>query len=248
MTLLPSTTVKARGLVTNDQNNGWRATTYDSTVGEIIGPKGKVKGDSFTLKPRCIAWVISKETFSLPKSITGITTLKTGWTKKGVLTLTVGIVDPGYNGPLSTAVVNFGGKKFDIDKGDAFFRTAFFEHEEVSIEEQAVERQEYIKTVRSDASHFSESFLTIDSLAEEIAPKIFGMPRWPIALAFIAMFLAVVGIIMVPLTNLGAEIFMKNSRIDALQKRIDDLEALRSSQPAQVPAGPAPSPTSAPTP
>ena len=178
--------------------------------------------------PRGIVWLISKERYHLPANVTGITTLRTTWTKLGILTLTVGIVDPNYHGPLSTAVINFSKTDFNIRKGDQFFRTAFFEHDDVGGKPYIVSDDDYGAEVAQNSNLSSESFLTVDTLGPEIAQKIFGMPRWSMALAAIglvvALYIGLAALIIPSVLDISSEISQKNNRIEMLEKRVELLE------------------------
>lgn len=228
MTLLSNSQLKAANVVRGAHPDGWRDSTYDSRVGKIIDRKGVFEGTTYKLKPRGIVWLVSDERYHLPSTITGITTLRTSWTKVGILTLTVGIVDPGYEGPLSTAVINFSGQTFSINQGDNFFRTAFFEHDDTCAERTHVSTHDYEKQVERDSNQFSESFLTIDTLAAEIAPKIIGMPRWALLVGAmglaLATILALFALITPSVIGLNDEIQAKNARIELLEQRVSDLE------------------------
>jgi len=204
--------------------DGFRSTTYDSEVGEIITKSGRCEKQTYVLRPRGIVWLVSSTRFVMPNDVTGMTTLRTTWTRKGILTLTVGIVDPGYNGPLTTAVINFGKSDFCIRKGEPFFRTAFFKHDGSDVVPRVESEAGYLASVEADSTHFSESFLTIDSLAQELVPKIWGIPRWGLWLGVIAFGLALFGLVLPPVTNMGAEILEKNTKIEMLEKRIENLE------------------------
>lgn len=230
MTLLSKNEVIALQIVkTNKTPNvlvtkGFRSSTYDSHIGEIISKSGVCENETYTLKPRGIVWLISEERFDLPNNVTGLTTLRTTWTRKGILTLTVGIVDPLYNGPLTTAVINFGKNDFCIQKGKPFFRTAFFRHDAEETDPRDEDAIEYRKDVISDSTHFSESFLTIDSLASELVPKMWGLPRWGLIAGFIAFIIALIGLVLPPVYSVASEIADKNHKIEILEKRIQTLE------------------------
>jgi len=206
--------------------DGLRDTTYDSTIGSIFDPDGnKVEGQTFMLKPRAIAWITSAEYYRLPKNITGITTLKTGWTKQGILTLTVGIVDPGYEGPLSTAVINFSKKDFPIRKGNPFFRTAFFNHTITPVHNPVkVSQAKYETLVEDQTTAFSDTFLTMDTLAEELSEKLFALPRWAFKLAILALLAGVFGILISYFVDIHKNVSAKDAKIDALIERIETLE------------------------
>src|SRR3984893_17408438 len=99
--------ILSRGLVTGGTVENLKNSTYDLTVGEII-PIGKeaVRAralaraqreeplTTYFLEPREMVWVLSKEEFDLPKDVTGLATLRTTFTKQGILALNVGIIDP----------------------------------------------------------------------------------------------------------------------------------------------------------
>ena len=230
MTLLSKREVIALQIVKRNKTpnvlvtEGFRSSTYDSHIGEIISKSGICQNDTYTLKPRSIVWLVSEERFDLPNNVTGLTTLRTTWTRKGILTLTVGIVDPCYNGPLTTAVINFGKNDFPIQKGDTFFRTAFFSHTPEDGVPRNEEENDYRKSVVADSNHFSESFLTIDSLASELVPKMWGLPRWGLIAGLIAFIIALIGLIMPPVFSVASEIASKNYKIEQLENRIQTLE------------------------
>jgi len=230
MTLLSKNEVIALKIVRSNKSpnvlltEGFRSSTYDSRIGEIVTQSGICENDTFTLKPRGIVWLISKERFKLPENITGITTLRTTWTRQGILTLTVGIIDPCYDGPLTTAVINFGKNDFCIQKGDTFFRTAFFKHSVDDVHPRKEERGPYMNSVVADSHYFSDTFLTIDSLSKEIAPKIWGLPRWGLIIGLVGLGIAIFGLIVPQVWSVSAEVNQKNYRIEQLEKRIEALE------------------------
>lgn len=225
MTLLTSSEVMARNIITvadGSQPKGWRGTSYDTYVGEIVTRDGVFEGDTYTLKPRGIVWLVSAEDYKMPDNVTGITTLRTTWTKQGILTLTVGIIDPHYEGPVSTALVNFSGSSFKIRRSEAFFRTAFLEHKPTEAKSYKIEREKYIDDLIKDTAKFSESFLTIDTLAPELVPKIFGLPRLGIWLGLAALGLSLLGMTVPPTLDYVSQ---RQAKIEALEKRIITLEA-----------------------
>ena len=216
--------VRRNDLPSLSVTEGFRSSTFDSRVGTIVTKSGVCEKETYTLKPRGIVWLISAERFRMPENVTGITTLRTTWTRQGILTLTVGIVDPCYDGPLTTAVINFGKNDFCIKEGEPFFRTAFFKHEISENEVRSEEEAEYRKSVISDTNHFSDNFLTIDSLAQELVPKMFSLPRWGVKIGLGALILGLLALVLPPAIGINNEIIQKNVKIEALEKRIQVLE------------------------
>jgi len=223
-TLLTAKQIIDLGIVSPNNDDAVRPTTIDATIGHIITKKGICKEQCMNIPPRGIAWIMSQELYKLPNNITGITTLRTTWTRKGILTLTVGIVDPGYQGYLGTAVINFGKNDFPITKGDTFFRTTFFQHDEVQGIDRCEDEQAYLNSVLQDSAAFSDNFLTIDTLAEDLIPKIFGFPRWGVILTAIGLVLAVFALVLPPAIGLNYELAQKNASVYALEKEVVSLE------------------------
>lgn len=226
--------ITGHSIVVGSLASGQRPSTYDPTVGTILTQRGKDQGASYSLPPRGIAWVISEETFVLPPNITGLATLRTTWTKSGVLTLTLGIIDPGFVGPVSTAVVNFGKSDFKIKKGDSFFRVMFMDHQpcpEVSplsgIPDFAKVKGEYLADVKEQTKNFSKTFLTIDTLGPEILKSVLKLPSWSIWLGMVATFLAVIAIT----TGIGIALWL--GTFD-LKKDLQEADALRANHFAQL--------------
>ena len=58
----------------------------------------------------------------MPGTVSGFATLRTTFTKLGILALNVGIIDPFFKGPISTALINFSDRPREIRVGDKFFR------------------------------------------------------------------------------------------------------------------------------
>lgn len=180
--------ILARGLVTGGSTENLKNSTYDLTVGEIvpIGKEGmklrrkKPNVSPYYLEPREMVWVLSKEEFNMPGDVTGLATLRTTYTKQGLLALNVGIIDPFFRGPVSTALINFSDRPRQIAVGDKFFRVAFFEHEDVQKHHSATEntnRADYVKQLE-DVSYadFKPSFLNIPTFNDDFyAQKFWGI-------------------------------------------------------------------------
>ncbi len=173
------------GLVKGGSVKNLKHSTYDLTVGEIIpiGKKAILKRrkdpiiSPYYLEPREMVWVLSKEEFDMPANVTGLATLRTTYTKDGILALNVGIIDPLFRGPISTALINFSDRPRRIAVGDKFFRLAFFEHEDVSEfhkQDENIDRATYLKNLEDVSySDFSPSFLSIPTFDDEYYSKKF---------------------------------------------------------------------------
>lgn len=225
--ILTEIDIKARNIVRNPQPDGQRSTTYDATVGEILMEGKSIEGDRFTLHPRGIVWVISKEKFDLPGDVTGLATLRTTWTHQGILALNLGIIDPGWNSHLATAVVNFSKSDFEITKGTPFFRVIFLTHVSTATSQPISNDNVYIERIKTNTRLFSSTFLTMDSLVIEIAEKVLGLPRWAVRLAFVAIWISIFSIILPISWTIVSQNYVMPSRVDALEALPAQVDALQ---------------------
>ena len=51
--------------------------------------------------------------------------MKTSLCREGILAINVGVVDPGWEGPLSSLLLNFGSDSYALRPGDTFIRLTF---------------------------------------------------------------------------------------------------------------------------
>lgn len=174
-----------RGLLRKASRGNLKNSTYDLTVGEIVavGPEHvKAREQSAPqrhfLGPGEMIFVLSSEEFHLPANVTGVATLRTSLTKEGLLALNVGIIDPFFQGPISTVLLNFSNKTFPLYVGDKFFRVIFIEHEDVQEfrpkSDESTDRFGYIKDLEEKAhSSFSTSYLNVPRLDNKFYYKSF---------------------------------------------------------------------------
>ncbi len=168
MTLLSGDELKQQRFF-REGNPVKRASSFDLRVGSIFNDEGKKVDGPYVLQPNEMVQVTSAEVFALPDDITAHVSYKTGLTRKGIWALTVGVVDPGWNCPVSTTLFNFSKIPFSISEGDIFLRVSFFQHPPVSKEYQRVgpAAEEYTRGVQATAGAvFGRQFLNADTVAE----------------------------------------------------------------------------------
>ena len=196
------------GLVTGGTAANLKHGTFDLTVGEII-PIGKAAFKSrrmaapqtYFLEPREMVWILSKEEFNMSSTVTGLATLKTAFTKVGILALNVGIIDSLFKGPISTALINFSDRTRRIDVGEKFFRVMFIEHDDVSMyhgSNENIVRKEYIKQLETMSyNEFSRTFLNIpdfdDNFYKEkfLSTIYYGFKQYKVSIPLITCFIIV---------------------------------------------------------
>lgn len=226
--VLTASEIASKAIVHGAVVNGARPTTYDATVGSIIKCGRELRDATVTLKPREIIWLVSTETFELKGDVTGLATLKTSWTHQGVLALNVGVVDPGWNGPLAAAVVNLSSSDFEISKGMPFLRLMFHKHTLIPNAKLKIvkeSRADYVRKVIGLSKDFSDTFLDMKGLSRSVADQVLAMPRWGFIFFGLATIIGLLSIT-VPIgwTWWTGEL-ADAAKIAVLEKRVEELQA-----------------------
>ncbi|HTD03760.1 dCTP deaminase domain-containing protein [Undibacterium sp.] len=110
----------------------FRSASYDLTIGEIVTSEGEFV-DQFEIPPQGIVKVISAEEICVSDGLLGYVHVKTSLCNEGILPLNIGLVDPGFNGPLQSTLINFGKAKIVLKKGTVFSRLVFHKIESLLI-------------------------------------------------------------------------------------------------------------------
>jgi deoxycytidine triphosphate deaminase len=161
--ILTNKSIKRLELVRNESggNDNYRAASYDLTVGTIVTPDGDTNQKDYALPPQGVVKVISAERIVLPPNVTAYVHVKTALCNEGVLALNIGIVDPCWDGPLQSTLLNFGKVKHRIHQGSVFGRITFHLHRQP--ENPKVSAINVEKAQRDAQSHV-DKFLAADFL------------------------------------------------------------------------------------
>jgi deoxycytidine triphosphate deaminase len=169
--MLTAAQIKQANLIAGLVEDNLQPSTYDLSVYYVMDSAGKIhRGDDFHIAPLEIVWVVSEEILNLPSTVTCHTTLKNAVSRKGVLAINTGIIDPHFSGPISTALINFSKERVIIHKGDPILRLTFYEHEK-TIEKRNMNftHDQYRRILQEDVvTKFSPTFLNISELAKKI--------------------------------------------------------------------------------
>jgi deoxycytidine triphosphate deaminase len=226
-----------------------QGTGFDLTIGYIFDHEGKKVDGPFTIKPGHMVQVVSSEVFDLSDRVTGHVTYKTTLTKRGIWALTVGIVDPGWDGPVATTLLNFSRVDYAIAKGDPFLRVSFFEHASVpeTKTRKAPSLEAYLKEIqKSAASNFPITFLDSENIAEAAGRNVLDRVRKEalVWVGGIAVMFTVLQLVVnfasyrpywVNTTVAQRDVDEMRSRIDAIQQELTKLKEANSIGPAPVP-------------
>lgn len=213
--------------------SGERDSTYDATVGVIIS-NGKEVNTTFTLEPRGVVWVISREDFHLAPDTTAVAALRTTWAHKGIFALNVGVVDPGWKGPVATALVNFSTEDFKVSLGDSFMRLMFFGHTPTQPTLVPETRDEYVKKIKKNSRDFSNSFLNMNSLVDDVARKIFNAPKIAVVATWAGVLIAVLAIFVPIAVSVWTGVYDDRIAVAKLQQRVEQLEKDQTSKTSET--------------
>lgn len=210
MTLLTEAEIRAAGCVQIAQQDNYRATSYDLSINALIDEHGK-QHEQICLEPGQMITVVSQEVLAMPPNITGVAHYLTRLTRKGVWSQTIGIIDPHWNGPLSTTIVNQSKSLQTLKKGDVYIRIAFFRHTETpnNYEAGSFTREKYTRQVERDTStYMPRTFLNAQQLSEAAADSVFERIKasaitW---LTIGGVFLAATAVIAGLLTNFAGKL------------------------------------------
>lgn len=176
---------KMKALVAPFNGQHASGSTYDLRVGAIVAPKPisavakfflrgqqreitNAPGTRIEIPPQGMVWLVSAETLNLPNYVTGHVDLVNGLSRKGLLALNTGVIDPNYSGPISTAVINFSLQSRDICIGERFFRVSFLAHDPVLKNKTSSEPEDYLKNLLAISREFPATFLDLEGLNQEM--------------------------------------------------------------------------------
>lgn len=204
--------------------------SYSVSVGCFIDSSGTVSHDhNYKLHPQSIVWVISKETISLPPNTTAIAHIRTSWCSVGVLALNTGIIDPGWNGPISTPLINFGKTTQLIRYGDEFLRVTFHEHDMPPHGTKFPEAQPhsiYVPSKQTLASlHFGTEFLDARRVLKSATRRIFWrMVLGGSAVATVGALIFAIATLVVSYGESKIESVATQRSLSAIEERLGALE------------------------
>ncbi|MDP9837691.1 deoxycytidine triphosphate deaminase [Neorhizobium huautlense] len=228
--MLTDREIREARLVSFDNDGRYSATSYDLSVDTIIDSTGiTYRGEGYSVKPQEIVWVISRERIELPANITAHAVIKTSLCNSGLLALNIGIVDPGWQGPLATAIINFSSSTYYLKPKESFLRLSFFRHETPSKHKAyIIDANNYLEDKKKAAIEtFGSTFLDIDGLAKKVSSNLIGGAKekiffWSAAAAILLGFLSVfiaVSTYLMPWSG------PYQGHFDDLEKRVTVLEA-----------------------
>ena len=154
--------------------------SYDLRAGTIMDMKGKVHNSHYTVPPQGMVYVISKEKIKVPPNIIGFAHVKTALTQKGIMATNIGIIDSGYEGYLSTLLINFSKTDWTICPDNICLRVTFnmINKFEIGMDPKLrigfTPLNDYINLRRSDTDYLDKKFLNLSSISSKVFGKVIG--------------------------------------------------------------------------
>jgi deoxycytidine triphosphate deaminase len=162
------------GVLSYSNPSSIRNASYDLETEMIIDMDGKPY-EEYKLPPQGMAYVISKEKLNLPKNIIAFAHVKTSITQRGIMATNIGIIDPCYEGSLSTLLINFGNKPLFLTKGRSYLRLTFHivdDNYTSKKEARVISKEDYIADRKSDTDNLDQKFLNLSAVTNEVFTKV----------------------------------------------------------------------------
>lgn len=234
------------GLVPQAAGHQVRPASVDLHVGSVV-INGKQYTTAVDIRPQQMFIIISQERVQLKAGFVGYAMPKTSLCNEGILCLNTGILDPGYQGLISTTAINFEEDSYTISPGDAFLRLVFHrldgEGAATAVQTDiSMPDATYVKEARAHSKRFPETFLNIPGQVESIADRVLKRQNtWTVLILTIFT-------VIFALWNLGAfsllgrqvsDVSQARPEVDQLQSQLDsaraDVRALRAAICAALP-------------
>ncbi|WP_355506852.1 hypothetical protein RZV16_03375 [Xanthomonas cannabis] len=157
-----------------DDHKAWKVGQL-IRIGRIITSKGEAV-ESLVLEPQGIAHLISAENVKLPSNVCAFAHVLTRKCNEGLLTLNIGVIDPGWDNKLSSPILNFSSENRLLAVGQEFIRITFHKLEgdcpaEV-VTYHNVTENDYVTGIKErSVSGFGKHFLNIRKLVGQASKK-----------------------------------------------------------------------------
>jgi dUTPase len=166
-------------IIVEDRNNlNFNNASYDLSAGTIMDMKGKIHKKFYKVPPQGMVYVISKEKIKLDYEIIGFAHVKTSLTQKGIMATNIGIIDPGYEGYISTLLINFSKQDWTINLDSQCLRLTF---NKINALPQGsnpkpakpfISKDDYVTMRRCDTDRLDKKFLNLSSVSRAVLGKV----------------------------------------------------------------------------
>ncbi|MDC6389213.1 hypothetical protein PP182_11015 [Maribacter sp. PR1] len=164
--------LKQEKLIKNAIEGNYDNASYDLRISKIITVDGEEK-TSHEMEPNSMVFVISKEKIKLPPDRIGYAFIKTRLSQRGIMANNIGIIDPQYNGYLSTVLTNFGKNKHLICEDGDFLRITISKFNKPTKNKplgfKMLSKEHYVSMIKNKTmKYLDENFINIKEEALRI--------------------------------------------------------------------------------
>ena len=172
--ILNSEEIKNLKIIESFDEKKFRNASYDLSIDKIITMDGKERASGYKIKSQEMIWVICKEKFNMPMDVIGFAHMYTHRTREGILSMNTGIIDPGYEGKISTLLINFGKGEQSILKNSVLLRVTFADinnkNNELKPSRIIMDDDTYWGIIQESTKNFDKTFLNM----ETVYTKLYG--------------------------------------------------------------------------
>jgi deoxycytidine triphosphate deaminase len=219
-----------------------RAVGYDLRVKTMII---KSDGGTETFTDDCdlpgqgVVAVVSEEVVKLPADVCAFASVKTTLCREGIVAINIGLIDPGWEGPISSVLLNFGKDMYRLRKGETFLRLTFhlLTPPKDFVAPPPLNRQQYEPDITAKfTKRLARKYMDVDSMAAEISKKnvaelrsvaIKYVPLMALGLAFITFFLnfSVLAAVSRFMPYDAIQMIRAQTASDAAKKEVEEVES-----------------------
>jgi hypothetical protein len=160
--------------------------------------------------------------------------MKTGLAVRGIMSITIGMIDPSWTGPISVLLVNFSERDVHLEQGEEFLRVTFHEHAKANGPPKYPQPtsglgdvyHHYVEERRREVRILPATFLNLKGHGDELADATRkGLTAGALQIATFAALLLAFGAILIPIgTDAVRNLFMP----EITNPLADDLRALEA--------------------
>ncbi|MHC4478187.1 MAG: dCTP deaminase domain-containing protein [Planctomycetota bacterium] len=180
MAVLSDKTIKERikkgELVPNGNLDSATHCSYEFTAALMLRG-GSEEGErilekAVAIEPAQLVWIKAREKISMPANMVGVWIQTQALARQGLLLLNVTLIEPGYQGPLSAVLVNFGNKKVPIFPHTKIAKVMFLplDREAAKLVENG-DLEKYDTVLTEMAANAPKTFLQLQSFLPNIEER-----------------------------------------------------------------------------
>jgi len=177
MAVLSDKTIKERiaknELIPGGDPGRARYCSYEFTAASILRGGSheleQVSESAAVIEPAQLVWIKTREEISIPANMVGLWIQTQTLSRDGLLLLNITLIEPGYEGPLSAVLVNFGKKRVPVSSHTKIAKVVFLPLDRDANElVEGLGSEEYNALLMNMAANGPKNFLQLESFLPNI--------------------------------------------------------------------------------